>query len=332
MTGLPNSVSEQPASEQQGLPVGIDVAKQSVEVSLGVQASTFALSNDAEGVEALLARLKTEPVSLVVLEATGGLESLMACALQAAGYAVAVINPRQARDFARAMGQLAKTDHIDAQILAQLAGVLDRHPERERYVRALPDAQQQELAALVARRRQLVGMLVAERNRLPGAHPKTHPSINAVIKALMRELEQIDGDMDRHVKAHYASLSTLLDSAKGVGRSTIATLIAELPELGKLWHREISALVGVAPINRDSGKMRGRRTIFGGRASVRQALYMAVLSGTRYNPAIKVFYQRLLKAGKPKKLALTACMRKLLTILNAMVKSGKPWQESLHDA
>ena len=340
MTSLPNTPIQPHAAAQtrdaallaQPLYVGIDVAKQSVEVSLGSHLPTIALSNDSEGAHALLERLKGERVALVVMEATGGLEAMMACVLQGAGYAVAIINPRQARDFARAMGQLAKTDRIDAHILSQLAGVLDRHPQRERYVRALPEAEQSELAALVARRRQLVGMWVAERNRLPGSHPRARPSVIAMIEALAQQLANIDQDMDRHVKAHYADVSSLLDSAKGVGRRTIATLIAELPELGKLGHREISALVGVAPINRDSGQMRGKRTIFGGRASVRQALYMAVLSGTRYNPTIKVFYQRLLKAGKPKKVALTACMRKLLTILNAMVKSGKPWQESIHEA
>lgn len=320
------------ATQSLGLLVGIDVAKQSVEVSLGRHLPTLSLGNDSEGAHQLVERLKAERVALVVMEATGGLESLMACALQSAGHAVAVVNPRQARDFARAMGQLAKTDRIDAHVLSQLAEVLHRHPERERYVRALPDAQQQLLAALVVRRRQLVGMLVAERNRLPGAHPKLHPSIKAVIKALERQLEHVDTDMDDHVRAHYANLSALLDTTKGVGRSTIATLIAELPELGKLDRRQISALVGVAPINRDSGKMRGRRTIFGGRSSVRQALYMAVLSGTRYNPTIKRFYARLLLAGKPKKLALTACMRKLLTILNAMVKHGRQWDESLANA
>ena len=268
----------------------------------------------------------------MVVEATGGLESALACTLQLAAYALAVINPRQARDFARAMGQLAKTDRIDARILAQLAQVLARHPERDKFIKPLPTAEQQALAALVARRRQIIAMLVAERNRLAQAHARTQKSIHTIIQALLKELERIDADMSAHVRSHFADLSSLLDSVKGVGKNTISTLIAEVPELGKLTGREISALVGVAPINRDSGVMRGRRTIFGGRASVRHALYMAALVASRHNPVIKLFYQRLVAAGKPKKLALVACMRKLLTILNAMVKAGKPWDASLHAA
>lgn len=323
MTSMPGLISAP-------IIVGIDVAKDCLEAALGDQAATLSLSNDASGIETLLEHLSGQGVALVVFEATGGLEGPCACALQAAGYAVAIINPRQARDFARAMGQLAKTDRIDARILAQLGEVIARHPERERFVKPLPTAEQQALAAWVARRRQLVAMLGAERNRLAQSHPQTRKSIQAIIEALTKELERIDHDMAEYVKAHFADLSTLLDTAKGVGKTTISTLIAEVPELGRLSGRQISALIGVAPMNRDSGRMRGKRTIFGGRASVRHTLYMAALSAAYHNDVIKAFYQRLLGAGKPKKVALVACMRKLLTILNAMVRTGQPWNQSIH--
>jgi transposase len=323
MTSLPN-ISIEPIT------VGIDVAKDFIEVAVGPNGPTGSYGNNSDGFDALLEKLAARQVALIVMEATGGLESAVACALQAAGYAVAVINPRQARDFARAMGQLAKTDRIDACILAQLAQVLERHPERNKFIKPQPTAEQQVLAALVARRRQLIAMLVAERNRLAQAHPLAKKSINKIVKALVKELEHIDDDMTRHVRSKFADLSSLLDTVKGVGLTTLSTLIAEVPELGQLTRREISALVGVAPINRDSGAMRGRRRIFGGRGSVRQALYMAALVAAYHNPAIKVFYGRLVAAGKPKKVALVACMRKLLTILNAMVKTGKPWDVSLH--
>jgi transposase len=312
--------------------VGVDVAKDTLDVALGSKASVRSLANDTDGIDALLAQLAACRVALVVLEATGGLESPAACALQAAGYAVAIINPRQARDFARAMGQLAKTDRIDARILAQLGEVIERHPERDKFIKPLPTVEQEVLAALVTRRRQLIAMLVAERNRLAQAHLQTKASINTIIQALTKELEHINNDMAGHIQLHFANLSALLDSVKGVGKTTISTLIAEVPELGKLSRREIAALVGVAPVNRDSGLMRGRRMIFGGRGSVRHALYMAALVASRHNPVIKAFYDRLVLAGKPKKVALVACMRMLLTILNAMVKAGTPWDASLHMA
>lgn len=325
MTSLPEPTSS-------GMTVGIDVAKHTIEVALGLDACTLSLSNDAAGFDALLAQLSAHQVALVVMEATGGWEAALACALQAVGYAVVVINPRQARDFARAMGQLAKTDRIDAHILSQLGEVIERHPQRAKFVKPLPSAEQQRLAALVTRRRQLIAMLVAERNRLPQAHANTRRSLQAIIKALSKELARIDDEMADYIDSHFAGLSQLLDSVKGVGPTTIATLIAEVPELGKLSRREIGALIGVAPLNRDSGVMRGKRTIFGGRASVRQVLYMAALVAARHNPVIRVFYARLLAAGKPRKVALVACMRKLLTILNAMVKADTPWDASLHQS
>lgn len=323
MMSLPNSTSTPIA-------VGVDVAKHSIEVALGPDTPTLSLSNDQSGFDTLLAQLGACSVALVVMEATGGLEAALACALQSVGYAVAVINPRQARDFARAMGQLAKTDRIDARTLAHLAEVLQRHPDRDRFIKPILSAEQQQLAALVTRRRQLIAMLGAERNRLEQSHPHTKQSLNTIIKALEKELARIDDDMAHWIGSKFADLSALLGSVKGVGKVTTSTLVAEVPELGKLSRREISSLVGVAPLNRDSGTLRGRRTIFGGRASVRRVLYMAALTAMRYNPVIKAFYDRLINAGKLKKVALVACMRKLLTILNAIVKSGKAWDAEFH--
>jgi transposase len=230
------------------------------------------------------------------------------------------------------MGYLAKTDAIDARVLAQLAQVIAAHPNRERFVKVLADAEQQRLQALVVRRNQLVGMLHAERRRLATSHAAARKSIERLIAAIRKQLDEIEAQLATHIERHHADLAGLLQSAGGVGPATTATLIAELPELGTLDRRQIAALVGVAPFNRDSGKMRGKRMIWGGRAQVRRGLYMAALVATRFNPVISRFYKRLLAAGKPKKLALVACMRKLLTILNAMVRTGKPWDESLHAA
>jgi transposase len=312
--------------------VGIDVAKDALEVAFGPQARAESFANDDDGYEALVAALREREVDLIVLEATGGYEAPCACALQAAGFAVAVINPRQARDFAKAMGYLAKTDAIDARVLAALATVLAQRPDREKVVRVLPGEDQRRLQAMVLRRRQLVQMLVAERNRLTISHRVARASIEALIEAIRQQLIQVEGELSGHLAAHHAELAGLLQSIKGVGPNTSMVLIAELPELGKLSAREITALVGLAPFNRDSGTPRGKRTIFGGRAQVRCALYMATLVATRHNHVIRTFYERLLAAGKPKKVAIVACMRKLLTILNAMVRSGKPFDETYHFA
>lgn len=309
--------------------IGIDIAKLSLDIAGTGEFSSFTASNDEDGFTAILKVLKEARLSLILMEATGGLEASIACSLQAAGYDVVVINPRQARDFARAMGYLAKTDKLDAAMLAQLAQVIDRHPDRSRYIRALPDEARAVLSAMVVRRRQLNHMLVAERNRRYPSHPQSRKSIDNIIDALDSELDRVNEEMKQHVKVFFLEQAELIGSVKGVGEITIASLIAELPELGKLNRREISALTGVAPLNRDSGKMRGKRTTFGGRAGVRAALYMAALVATQFNPAIKTFYQRLLAAGKPKKLALVACMRKLITILNTMVKKGEKWDASL---
>jgi len=309
---------------------GIDVAKDTVDLALGASENVESFANDPGGHEAIVKGLLEHKAELVVLEASGGYEFALACALQAAGVAVALINPRQARDFAKAMGYLAKTDAIDARMLAQLAQVIALHPQRDRFVKVLADAEQQRLQALVMRRSQLVAMLTAERQRLATSHAAARKSVEELIGAIRKQLQEIEAQLASHIERHHADLAALLQSARGVGAATTVTLIAELPELGTLDRRQIAALVGVAPFNRDSGKMRGKRMISGGRAQVRSSLYMATLVATRFNPVIAVFYQRLLAAGKPKKLALVACMRKLLTILNAMVRSGKPWDESLH--
>lgn len=317
-------------SQPNQLCVGIDVSKASLDIAVSSEIDQFSANNDIDGFEAIASALKKHCVALVLMEATGGLEAAVACSLQMEGYDVVVVNPRQARDFARAMGYLAKTDRIDARVLCQMAEIINRHPERERFIRALPDAERQLLTAMVVRRRQLITMLVAERNRLYSSHPQCKKSINTIISALKNELACIDADMSCYLQAHFKELSDNLGSIKGVGITTIAALLAEVPELGKLSRREISALIGVAPINRDSGTMRGRRTIFGGRAGVRSNLYMAALVATRFNPVIKVFYNRLLAAGKAKKVALVACMRKLLTILNAMIRKNEEWDPSYH--
>ena len=310
--------------------VGIDIAKLSFDAALGVTTDVRTFPNDDAGHEALITALAGQTVELIVMEATGGLERDLACALQAAGFAVAVVNPRQARDFARAMGYLAKTDRIDAHALAVLAQVLARHPERDKFVKALPTAEQQALQALVARRRQLVTMLVAERQRLATSHKAARASIEALMKAIRQQLDTVEAQLASHIDAHHAALALQLASVRGIGPATIATLIADVPELGALSRREIAALIGLAPFNRDSGQMRGKRTIFGGRADVRRALYMATLAAIRFNRVIRQFYDRLVAAGKPKKVAIVACMRKLLTILNAMVRSGASWNDSIH--
>lgn len=313
--------------------VGVDVAKAHVDCAvLGAEFATRQFVNDIDGHSALAAALQPLGVALVVMEATGGYESAVACALQAAGFAVAVVNPKQARDFAKGMGRLAKTDRIDAEALAELAATLLRRNDLARFIRSLPDAQQRELAALVTRRRQLLTMLGAERLRLQLATAKVRPSIEALIEAIRAQLEDIDAQMQAHVREHFAPLDDLLRSARGIGPVVSATLIATLPELGRLSRREISALVGVAPMANDSGTSHGRRRVTGGRFQVRRVLYMATLTAATHNPTIKAHYQRLVAAGKLPKVALVACMRKLLITLNAMVRTQTPWRDTLHRA
>lgn len=309
--------------------VGIDVSSQTLQVVSSAQPGTWSVSNDLAGIELLVTQLTSAQPALIVLEATGGYEFEAACALQAAGLAVAVVNPRQARDFARAMGALAKTDAIDARMLAAFARVLHQHPERERFIKPLAGAELQRLQALVLRRRQLVQMLTAERQRLRLSHAAARPSIERVIGLLKAELDDCDAQVASHVAGHHAELAKALGSVPGVGATSVAVLLAELPELGTIDRRRIAALVGLAPLNRDSGQMRGQRSIWGGRADVRRTLYMATLCAVRFNPVLKAHYERLLATGKRKKVARVACMRKLLTVLNAIAKHRSPWNPTL---
>jgi transposase len=304
--------------------VGIDVSQDTVDVA--VQPGTaFHMANDEPGVAEAVVRLQALQPTVIVLEATGGLEVPLAGALAAAGLPVVVINPRQVRDFARATGQLAKMDRLDAQILARFAEAI-RPP-----VRPVPDAQTQVLAALVARRRQLIEMLTAEKNRLRLAARPIQKRVQAHIAWLEKELEGLTTDLTTTMQQSpvWREKEEVLRSVPGVGPVLTTTLFANVPELGTLTRKEVAALAGVAPFPRDSGTLKGRRAIWGGRAHVRVALSMAALVATRSNPVIRTFYQRLCQAGKAKKLALTACMRKLLTILNVMVKSRPPWRVAM---
>jgi transposase len=308
---------------------GVDVSKERLEVCVrrGREAKegedTFGVSNDPVGTQTLLARFAEERPALVILEATGGFERPVAAALAAAGLPIAVVNPRQARDFARATGRLAKTDRIDAQILARFAQAVRPAP------RPVPQEEAQALAEITARRRQVVGMLTAEKNRLGAATTKpVRKRLQAHLRWLEKELSRTDRDLEEAISKSltWRENEELLRSVPGVGPVLARTLLAELPELGSLPPKQLAALVGVAPLNRDSGAFRGRRAVWGGRATVRAALYMGALVATRHNPQIKEFYERLLGAGKPRKVALVACMRKLLIILNAMLKNHTSWK------
>ena len=313
--------------------VGIDVAKAHLDVAaLGAKLGAERFENDVEGHTALVAALQPLGVALVVMEATGGYEAAPACALQAAGLAVAVVNPKQARDFAKSMGHLAKTDRIDARTLAELAAVLARRDDLARFIRPLADVQQRQLAALVTRRRQLLTMLGSERQRLQLAAAHGAPEHRDDDPGHPRAARRPGSPDDRPCPGALRRLDALLQSTRGIGPIASATLIAQLPELGRLNRREIAALVGVAPMANDSGTSRGRRRVQGGRFEIRRVLYMATLTAARRNPVIKAFYQRLIATGKLPKVALVACMRKLLTALNAMVKNNKPWDNSLHGA
>ena len=304
--------------------VGIDVAKAALDVAVSPTAERWTLAYTEREVAGLVTRLTALDPALVVLEATGGLEGPLAGALAAAGLPVVVVNPRQVRDFAKATGRLAKTDALDAAVLAHFAAVVRPTP------RPLPDAATQSLAALVTRRRQLVEMLTAERNRLGSAPRTLRAEIQAHITWLKRRLGRLDTDLGQAIRTSPAwrVQDDLLQSVPGVGPVLATTLLASLPELGTLNRRAIAALVGVAPLNRDSGTRQGRRMVWGGRAAVRAVLYMGTLVAVRHNPVLRAFYQRLRAVGKLPKVALTACMRKLLTILNAMLKQQTRWNPS----
>lgn len=305
--------------------VGVDVSKATLDVAFGTDGELVQVSNDEAGIVELLAGLAKAEPALVVMEATGGYESLVAAALAEKGVPVAVVNPRQVRDFAKATGVLAKTDRLDARILARFAEAVRPQP------RPLPTAEAKELQDLLDRRRQLVDMLTMEKNRLAIAGtPRMKQSITKHIGWLEEALRRANDDIDKAVRASPAWLEheNLLRSVPGIGPVSARTLLAELPELGSLSRKEIAALVGVAPLNRDSGTMRGTRTCWGGRAGIRQVLYMATLAAVRCNPRIKAKYRALRARGKKHKVALVACMRKLLTILTAMVRDGHRWSAS----
>lgn len=304
--------------------VGIDISKTHLDVAVHAPRAHWQVAYDTAGLQELVTRLGTLPPALIVLEATGGLELRVVSALAAAQLPVVVVNPRQVRAFAQATGTLAKTDRLDAHVLAHFGAAMQPPP------RALPDAATQQLSAILTRRQQLVDMLTMEKNRLPQQLTAAlRKRVQAHIAWLTQELGRTETELRQLIEQSplWRTQDDLLQSAKGVGPILAQTLLAEVPELGRLNRKQLAALVGVAPFNRDSGTLRGKRAIWGGRARVRRALYMAALSATKCNPVVKAFYQRLVAAGKAKKVALTACMRKLLTILNAMVKSQQKWQE-----
>jgi transposase len=304
--------------------VGVDVSKDSLDVAIGAQKDIITFANDQKGVDALLKKLKRIDAQLTVFESTGGYELLAASCLAEAGLAAVIVNPRQVRNFAKATGILAKTDAIDARVIARFAEAVK--PE----VRPLKDRQTSELTALVTRRRQLIEMIVAERNRLRLANKRNKKDIKDHIRWLEKRLDKIESDIGKMIQSSpiWRCKDDILQSVPGIGPITSATLICDLPELGDLSPKKIAMLAGLAPLNYDSGKFKGRRRIWGGRAAVRSGLYMATLAAIRCNPAIKGFYQRLIAAGKCHKVAATACMRKLLIIANAMLRDQTLWQQN----
>jgi transposase len=301
--------------------VGIDVSKDALDVAV-FEGASWRFTNDDEGFSALVAQLRSRPVRLVVLEATGGLEVPVAAALATATISVAVVNPRQVRDFARATGLLAKTDRLDAQAIARFAEAVKPDP------RPLPDAQAREMNALVTRRQQVTEMIVMETNRLTQALPALRPVIQAHIEWLRGQRDELDAQLDRVVKESplWLEQEELYRSMNGIGPVIAHVLIADLPELGTVSNKRIAALSGLAPFNRDSGTLRGKRTIWGGRKRVRTALYMGAVSATRSNPVIRPYYLSLVARGKERKVALVACMHKMLVMLNAMARTGRKWQ------
>lgn len=302
--------------------VGIDVAKDHLDMAVRTHGATWHVPYTAEGMAELVEALKPFEVALVVVEASGGLQTRLVAALAAAALPLAVVNPRQVRDFARATGRLAKTDRLDAAVLAHFAEAIRPEPQ------VLREAAEAELVALVARRHQLVEMLTAERNRRHQAPARLQASLTQHMDYLKAQIKQLDHDMETLIEdqAAWRDKSQILRSVPGVGSVLCATLLAELPELGTLNRQQIAALVGVAPFNQDSGRHRGHRQCWGGRARVRAVLYMATVSALRHNPTIRPFYERLKEAGKPSLVAIVACMRKLLSILNAMLRHGQLWQ------
>ena len=302
--------------------VGIDVAKAWLDIAVHEQEEAFRTGNDDIGIVSLVKRLKKLKPTLIVLEATGGFEMLMVAELTHTGLPVVVVNAKRIRDFARATGRLAKTDKLDAKVLAHFAAAV--RPA----LRSLRSEEEEQLTALLTRRRQVLDMLTVEKNRLVTVRAKMRSEIEAHIQWLSRSLKELDHEIKDFVAGMpvWKEKDALLQSVPGVGPVTSATMLGMLPELGKLNRQEIAALVGVAPVNKDSGKKQGKRRVYGGRADVRSVLYMAALAAKKFNPVIRKFYERLIKHGKEKKVALTACMRKLLVILNAMMHTNQPWR------
>jgi transposase len=305
-----------------GMFIGIDVSKTWLDVAVHEPALGWRTGNDDAGIAGLVQRLKDLQPDLVLLEATGGFELPLVAELRYAQLPTVVTNPRRVRDFARSTGRLAKTDKLDAQVLAHFAAAV--RPQ----LREMPTEEEEQLTGLLTRRRQVVDMLTVEKNRLHTVRPALRGDLEEHIVWLEGKLAKLDRDIDQLIQASaiWKEKDALLQSTPGVGRVTARTLLAMLSELGSLNRQEIAALVGVAPVNKDSGRKRGKRRIFGGRAAVRSVLYMAALAAKRYNPKIKEFYERLIQHGKEKKVALVACMRKLLVILNAMIRSNQPWR------
>ena len=308
--------------------VGIDVAKGHLDVAISGAKNVHTFNNDPAGYAEIVTLLKKYNIGIIVMEATGGYEAAAAVALQAAGLPVAVVNPRQARDFAKGMGQLAKTDTVDALMLSQFGSVLVDGNHVQRYLRQPFNEKREWLNAVVTRRRQLLLMLLSEKQRMEHMPRHLHQSIHVVIEAIMAQVKAMDMQIQDYIGQHYCQIDQLLQSVAGIGPQTSAVLIAELPELGKLTRRQIAALVGVAPYAKESGNSKGRRKIQGGRFELRRTLYMAALVAIKRNPAIKAFYDRLKGVGKLSKVALVAAMRKLLTIINAMVRDSVLWDRS----
>jgi transposase len=302
--------------------VGIDISQAQLDIAVHDQSTYWQTPNTDAGITDLVRRLQVMTPTRIVVEATGGFELRLVAELVAGKLPVVVTNPRRVRAFARSTGKLAKTDKLDAKMLAHFAAAI--RPE----VRTLPTEQEEQLTALLTRRRQIIEMLTMEKNRLHTVRPTMRADIEEHLTWLNKKLEVLDDDLDDfiHGSAVWQEKATLLKSVPGIGRITASTLLAMLPELGTLNRQEIAALVGVAPVNKDSGRKQGKRRIYGGRATVRSALYMAALSASKHNPKIKKFYEHLLKQGKEKKVALVACMRKLLVIVNAMLRAKQAWR------
>lgn len=326
---MTDAAGKRVASVQQQF-IGVDLAKDSFVWTVHGAQQRHTASNTEAGFKALLEAVGSQPIGLIVLEATGGLERALASFLLQHGLPVAVVNPRAARDFARAMGHLAKTDTIDAVALAHYAQTLAAKADQTGVRFVAPSEQVQALQSLVTRRTQLLQMRTAEKNRLGGAIRVMRRSIEAVIRTLDREIARLDKEIDAHLERHFKEQTKRFEAIRGVGITTCAVIQGFMPELGQQPSARVAKLAGLAPLNQDSGTAKGKRHVWGGRSLVRSALYMATLSAVRFNPVIKIFYDRLIAAGKPKKVAMTACSHKLLRILNAMARTARAWDDSFH--